>query len=162
MSTNAIVRGDYTHFKHVKTRKVVILEVEVPEELFQHVINTLGMPIGGESKPVAVALLDSSTYNKPPVLAKSDIQQTEGGKLRTRAVLLCQDGHFKEYCWEKHGTYYEDGEKSAAQAIYNFCGINSRSQLAFNINAQEKFKEMLIKFDSWKLENKYADNLSKL
>ncbi len=33
MTNAAIVQGEYITFKHVKTRKVVILEVEVPEEL---------------------------------------------------------------------------------------------------------------------------------
>ncbi len=90
MNAAAII-GEFTHFKHIKTRKVVVLEVEVPEELFQDVISKLGMPIGGESKPVAVSLLDKQVYNTPPVVGKSDIQQTEGEKLRTRAVMLCGD-----------------------------------------------------------------------
>lgn len=58
MTDKAIIKAEFTHFKHLKTRKVVVLECEIPEELFQEAIMTLGMPIGGQSKPVAIALLD--------------------------------------------------------------------------------------------------------
>ena len=163
----AIISGEYVTFKHVKTRKVVVLEIEVSEERFQEVISKLGMPIGGESKHVAVALLDKS------VIRENGITQTEGDKLRVRAVMLCKEFAFNIYA----GTLYEvtlanielaraklmAGEHcQSLAAIYYYCNIRSRSELTTNIEAQTKFKELLAKFDSWKLENQYADNLDRI
>lgn len=61
---HAIIQGEYVTFKHLKTRKVVVLEIEIAEERFQEVIAILGMPIGGESKPVAVVLLDKDNLER--------------------------------------------------------------------------------------------------
>lgn len=160
MENKSVVAGEYITFKHVKTRKVVILEVEVPEEHFQHVINTLGMPIGGESKPVAVALLDKQCAKN------AQTEQTEGEKLRTRAILLCQQDDFQSFLdtMSDYGLFpgcVGDSE-TAAKIVRHYCDIQSRSELAMNIKAQIKFKELLSKFDSWKLSNQYADNLSKV
>ncbi len=156
---NAIIQGEYVTFKHVKTRKVVVLEIEINEESFQDVISKLGMPIGGESKPVAVALLDKQLYNKPPVVGKSDIQQTEGEKLRTRAVLLCDDILFHKYLISMEMDNVSD--KSAREYICNNCHINSRSELATDEAAQRDFKDILNRFDAWKVSNRYANNLSR-
>lgn len=185
----AIVSGDYTTFKHVKTRKVVVLEIEVPEERFQEVISKLGMPIGGESKPVAVALLDTQIASKPDVVGNSDVQQsdfdgyfhkskmppnyggvaplndaqqTEGDKLRVRAVMLCRDLLFQSFLAHKTGLVSQAPEERARNYILNRCMIISRSELTHNLEAQAKFRELLAKFDSWKLQNQYQDNLNRI
>lgn len=143
---NAVIQGEYITFKHVKTRKVVVLEIEIPEEAFQDVISKLGMPIGGESKPVAVALLGES-------VPKIKIQ-TKGEKLRTKSVILCNDNLFKEWC-----EYYCKDEPRAA--ILSWCGVTSRAEIATFATAQDLFEQMLEKFDTWKFANQYSDNLSK-
>lgn len=167
----AIISGEYVTFKHVKTRKVVVLEIEVSEERFQEVISKLGMPIGGESRHVAVALLDTAN-----VVESSRIkpEQTEGEKLRVRAVMLCEEFEFQEYSRECYFISMEDTIKLSKakncsihdarcmKVIYAECGIKSRSELATNQTAQTKFKELLAKFDSWKLKNQYADNLDRI
>lgn len=58
MTDNSVICGDFVNFRRLKTRSVVVLEVEIPEEMFPDMIHKLGMPINGESKPVAVALLN--------------------------------------------------------------------------------------------------------
>lgn len=155
--TSAIVHGEYITFKHVKTRKVVILEVEVPEELFQDVITKLGMPIGGESKPVAVALLDAGHLKNSRTLEKAQGEQTEGELLRTKAVLLCKTQLF----WHYVKCAWGEEEETCRAYILDYCFITSRSELAANIQAQIKFKEILREFDAWKVSQQYADNLNR-
>ena len=156
---NAVVSGEYVTFKHVKTRKMVILEIEVPEERFQDVINILGMPIGGESKPVAVALLDKSIVTEP----ESNCDRV-GENIRTRAVLLCKDLSFQAFSsWNtifslKAGLADDEVAKNF---IYRGCCINSRSELATNIDAQIRFKKLLADFDAWKVSRQYADNFNR-
>lgn len=157
---HAVVAGEYVTFKHVKTRKVVVLEIEVPEEGFQEVITKLGMPVGGESKPVAVALLDKEALNQSDLTPK---EQTEGEKLRTRAVLLCKSGEFPAFV--NHSLPSSVGtpsESECAWFIRNACGIGSRSVLTTNLEAQAKFKQLLEQFESWKLEQQYKDNLERI
>lgn len=164
MTNAAIVQGEYITFKHVKTRKVVILEVEVPEELFQDVITKLGMPIGGESKPVAVALLNKSAQP----IDNYKVEKTEGEKLMTRAVMLCKDNDFAEFCNSQYmyphdfdNIVAEGREKLAIDYIYHQCQIESRSELITNEDAQVRFLGLLRQFDAWKVSKRYADNLSR-
>lgn len=161
-SDRCAIMGSYTTFKHIKTRKVVVLEVEVAEEHFEEVISKLGMPIGGESKPVAIALLHKheNSYEN----SFSENEKSEGENLRTRAVLLCKDSEFQEYtkqtCWSLSGV--SATEECASEHLKSFCGINSRSELATNIEAQSKFKELLEKYKDWQFENNYSDNINRI
>ena len=136
MTDKAVVSGEYTSFKHVKTRKVVTLEIEVPEERFQEVINILGMPVGGESKPVAVCLLDKDVLagNNP-----EPKEQTEGEKLRTRAVMLCRDKEFQIFLGCKNITVIEN-EQRAKEYLCGHLGITSRSEIATDIRARNAFR----------------------
>lgn len=153
--SSAIISGEYITFKHIKTRKVVVLEIEIPEENFERVISTLGMPIGGESKPVAVALLDlKKDFDK-----KCD--KTEGEKLRIKAVMLCKQQDFQEFILDIFAPQLPDRELNARQIIYELCSIKSRSDLTIDIKAQNKFHELLSQYESWKLGRQYNDNLSR-
>lgn len=90
---------------------------------------------------------------------------SEGEKLRVRAVLLCKDKLFQEWVgkFTRHNLlWFEATELGATHYIYNICDIKSRSELATNKFAQDKFKGLLAEFDSWKLENQYADNLDRI
>ncbi len=176
---SAIVSGDYTTFKHVKTRKVVVLEIEISEEKFQEVISKLGMPIGGESKPVAVALLNPVTeesVNNAQSNSSEIPNSSEGEKLRVRAVMLCKDADFTYFCLHVLNPHFlkfmpeaqykeimvEVKEEAVKNSMYYYCNIKSRSEFATNEAAQAKFRELLAKFDSWKLENQYADNINRI
>lgn len=152
---NNIISAEFSHFRHIKTRKVVVLECEIAEELFQDAIAKLGMPIGGESKPVAIALLNKEVLK---VSNPTDLK-TEGEKLRTRAIMLCKDKLFQEYAaiLPEYASEY-----AAIMHLKNECDIESRSELAHNIEAQTKFKELLAKYEAWKLEQQYSDNLERV
>ena len=179
------IRGEYVTFKHIKTRKVVVLEIETAEENFQNVINTLGMPVGGESKPVGIALLvpiaddetvatsklskeELLTYSPP--LAAHPTQFTvgdEGDKLRVRAVMLCKDEGFQEYMKAQYGypesdCYYDnDNEGRARATLVGQCNIKSRKELVTNIAAQEKFKKLDQEFKQWQTDERYKNNLER-
>lgn len=157
----AIISGEYTSFKHIKTRKCVTLEIEIPEENFQDVIAKLGMPIGGESKPVAVCLLRNETDNKPPVVAESTPQEkSEGDKLRVRAIMLCKEKDFQRYCGEMF--FCDEDEASAKMFLCHYSNIESRSELTFNKEAQDSFKKLDTLYKEWlkpSVDEQYADNL---
>lgn len=159
------IKGDYRTHKHIPSRSCYQLIIEVSEEEFPKVCDTLGYPRTGENTYVGIALLDKQIYHKPPVAGKSDIQQTEGEKLRTRAGILCGDRQFQEFASgniaREFGTITTDMRQQALDIIYGFCEIESRTELVDNIDAQHNFKMLLKKFDAWKVSQQYADNLSR-
>jgi len=173
MTDNAVIAGEYVTFKHVKTRKVVVLEVEVPEELFQDVITKLGMPIGGESKPVAVCLLNSKIINKEYLPNGTDAakelgmdgpitqftvtkreEKSEGEKLRIRAVMLCKEESFHRFVAQSGfellaDTTEEDNEIICKEYILVSCGINSRAELTKDKRAQSHFRILDEAYKEW-------------
>jgi hypothetical protein len=155
---NAIIQGEYVTFKHIKTRKAVVLEIEVAEEYFNKVINTLGMPIGGQSKPVAVALLDESVTKKT-VSNSTGLEKTEGEKMVTQAVMYCKDEMFYNFLTSRYKAPATEG--AAIAFIYGACDIKSRSELKDDTSAQIRFKELVEQFKDWKFENNYEDNLNR-
>lgn len=148
-----VLDGDFTSFKHIKTRKVFVIEVEFPEEKGRAVLEYLGMPIGGESKPVAIALLNKEVVQANP----------EGTRLRTRAVLLCDDFQFQQYCAQskEFQPIVNPNPIHAKLFIYYVCKIKSRAELATNSDAQSLFAELLSKYEQWKLSKTYEDNLNR-
>ena len=55
--TEAVLSGSYAGFRLVKTRRVVVVEVEVPIEALQRVLDVLGTPDPATETPVAIARL---------------------------------------------------------------------------------------------------------
>ncbi len=166
MEDSAIISGEFAHFKHIKTRKVVVLEIEIPEEMFQDAISKLGMPIGGESKPVAVALLNKSDICRHSQVAPSpDIgisisEKSEGERLRVLAIMRCKDAVFQQFCHELYS--FNQNELGAKALITHYCHINSRSELTTNEEAQRLFYELECKYKDWLFEQQHADNLGRI
>lgn len=162
VSDEAVILGEYVTFKHVKTRKVVVLEVEVPEEYFQDVITKLGMPIGGESKPVAVALLNDPTVKENLTVAPT-IEKTEGERIRERACILCKEEKFHEYV-ESTGFLYAGINEVCVQYIYMQCNIASRSDLTRDKTAQALFKRLDARYKAWlnPVDEQYTDNIKRM
>ncbi len=155
------IQADYRTFKHIPSRKCYQLIMEVPEESFPNVCGILGYPATGENTFVGIALLNikGSGMNKslPEPLPEP---QTEGEKLRTRAVMLCKDRNFQE--WVATLTFARYGaEGDAVNYIYDKCNIKSRAEIAANIKAQHLFRDILDEYEAWKVSNQYADNLSR-
>ena len=151
--------ADYRTNKHIPSRKCYQLILEVSEEAFPEVCDILGYPRTGENTYVGIALLDKAILSK-----KETTEQSEGEKLRTRAVLICKDKLFCEFITEEmpqirpNGTANED---DAAFFIRTTCHISSRSMLATNEQAQQSFRALMDRFNAWKLEQQYKDNLSR-
>ena len=147
----SIVSGEFVTFKHVKTRKAFIIEIEFPEEIGQQVLATLGMPIGGESKTVAVALLQDK------VLPDNN-KKTELMKPSQKAALLCKQRAFQEFCVA--GTSEVPSEECAKQKLYSICEIKSRAELDLCNNPL--FDYFITNYEQRQLQERYSDNLSRI
>lgn len=158
------IEADYRTTKHVPSRKCYQLILEVPEEAFPNVCQVLGYPKTGENTYVGIALLNTpkSEVNQKQIGSKTEV--SEGEKLRTRAVMLCNDLSFQKWSAQNNLTINICNPNGihATQLIYKYCLITSRSELANNIVAQAKFRELLELYKTWQLENQYSDNLERV
>lgn len=182
----AVVDGEYVTYSHIKTRKTFTITIEFPEEKALEVLNILGAPVAESSNPVAVCLLDKSNIQENPstgITEHTTKEKTEGEKLRIRAVMLCKELKFWEftlsyipqYGGEEYRKFVDDldviekrykcceGEAHAILVIYNYCGIDSRSELTTNNIAQKAFKSLDKRYKEWlnPIEEQYKDNLER-
>jgi len=168
------IKGTYAGLKPVKTRKIWVIEIEVPEENIKHVTDIMGFPSQSESQWVGVTLMHNESSKKRDVLANSDIPQnnnelsknekSEGEKLRIRACCLCkEDSDFQFFASQgsKLSLNTYDWEEYCRTYICNYCNIKSRSELTTDIAAQKLFKELDQKFKGWQYEQRHKDNLDR-
>ncbi len=104
-----------------------------------------------------VVLVNADDYDeRENISLPQQKEQTEGEKLRLRAVMLCKDKSFQEYFV---GVTEED---TARHAVLTLCNIKSRAELAYNIKAQDRFRNMLERYKNWQAEQAYSDNLERI
>lgn len=65
-----------------------------------------------------------------------------------KAGMLCRNPSFQDFIAEKVG--HEVDEALAAETICIQCGISSRSELNGNVEAQKKFRAILLDFENWR------------
>lgn len=118
MTDLCAIQADYVNWRPVNGRKVLQLVFEVPLESTHDVLTKLGTPTPGESKWVAIALLDLKlgqagkpmTLPTPPKgtahgLDSVPTSQAEGGSPKKwndyarsqQAYILCRDPDFCRY-----------------------------------------------------------------
>ena len=107
-----------------------------------------------------MAVMEAVDYDNPkhtdnhtadtPIVTQ---EKTEGEKLRTRAVMLCKNDSFKKYLEGNDPRTF----------ICDYCGIESRSEIATNIDAQRKFNYILQEYGEWlnPIDEQYKDNLDR-
>jgi hypothetical protein len=111
-----------------------------------------------------MAVMEAIDYDNP---VEKPVEQTEGEKLRTRAVMLCkEDEQFQDFCHDYMVTEggrekYGYNESYAKNAVYIYCGTDSLGMIPKSEKVRNKFKEMLEHFNQWKTEQKYPDNCSR-
>jgi hypothetical protein len=152
------IQADYRTNKHIPSRKCYQLIMEVAEENFPEVCKVLGYPATGENVYVGIARLEHGIVSDTGITVSKE--QTEGERLRTRAVLLCKDAAFQEYCYKQHN--FSQNEFGAKLLINHCCNIKSRAELATKPFAQDKFKELDRYYKDWLFEQQHADNLGRV
>lgn len=166
------IQADYKTHKHIPSRKQYQLIMEVPEEMFPKVCEVLGYPQTGGNTFVGIALLDIPEKHtdfhtaNTPIFTPQEGDKTEGEKLAQRAGILCGDREFQRFLDSVSDPCKFPGvvgcSETAADILRYICGIKSRKELATNPEAQKKCRELFNKFDQWKTERRYKDNLERI
>jgi hypothetical protein len=101
---------------------------EIPEELLRDFV-------GARYMMAMVRINDDET----PMPVKNRVQ---------KAGMLCRNAKFQEYCKQQFNTAMS--EAGATKAIYEVCGISSRTELNGNQEAKEAFDQLVKEFEEWR------------
>lgn len=131
MTDRCILQADFSSFRPVSGRRVLQLVFEVAIENGEEALKMLGMPIPGEHRWCAIALLDLS---KPK--AEAQVGEANGSPKKSwtelsrsnQCGILCADEAFCRYV--KAGTAVE-----AAEFVRSHFKIGSRTELNSGENA---------------------------
>lgn len=144
----AVIAATYETYRHVPSRKVVQIVLEVPAEGQEALFATIGYPKSNESVWVAVCLLrePGAEPASVPVDAAPEPDMLPPPKPRKSlaqiAGILCSSGAFQKWCGSKSAD-------EAAEWLRGHCNITSRSQLDTNEDAAVAFREIRGEFDAW-------------
>lgn len=99
-------------------------------------------------------------------LVKMEDVEEQKPALSTRAIMMCKDEEFINFLEDTHSVTafnapYERNEGWAARCIYEYCEIKSRSELNTNNVAADLFLSLCNRFNQWRLEEQYGDNLER-
>ncbi len=126
MSEPRVIQADYTSWRPVAGRKVLQIILEVPIEQTADVMDKLGVPMPGESKWCAVALLDLKPKAEGQESAANGSTKKSWGEYKPsqQAAILCADPAFMWYFIGPIG-----GEDDCIEAIRTHFKIKSRKEL---------------------------------
>lgn len=125
-------------------------------------VDLMVAPMGSRYAMAIVPIRDDESANPT-------VEQTEGERLRTRAVMLCKDEQFQRFVASKltpsqtMSYDYIDAtpEQVSKEYLCGWCGVNSRSEIATKSVAQLAFSGLIEQYNNWLYENQYEDNLNR-
>lgn len=180
MSEPRVIRADYSNWRPVAGRKVLQLILEVPIEQTADVMKKLGFPLPGESKWVAVALLNekpSSPHSLPingnngeAKLATAPANDGIAGSatkerkpfaslpLSQQAAIRCGDVDFQKFMVERYAgpNPYRASADNAAIMVREACGIASRSEILRGTASELLWESIEEKYQAWLTTQRYA------
>lgn len=145
--TVAAFSGSYCDLRFIKTRKVCQVVIELPIERGAEFVAAFGAPNPAAECPVAIARLD------PKATTKASAPDRERRKFSElpypqQAGIRASDPDFRAYL----GVETED---DAAGTIRMACGVQSRSELANNRGAADRWRELNARFENYQAASRY-------
>jgi hypothetical protein len=137
--TDAVIKGEYSDFKLVKTRNVVQMIIEVPIEQATQITERFGIPTPTESCWVAVAKLDV-TKNEVSNKAIKAIQQ---------AGILGQDIAFGTWLKTKLPEIEPNNIASIQQGIRTITGVRTRADFKTDSHALEIWQKLHQEYENY-------------
>ena len=142
--SDSIMRGAYSDFKVIKSRKVIQMVVEFPIESSNSFVEMFGIPQPHEEQWVAVALMD-----------KRAVIRNESAAIAIRdAGILCKSSTFGEWLRTERGMSEVDPKDpdTISQALRAILGVKSRADLSVNVEALQVWFSLKSSYDAHILE----------
>lgn len=142
MNAPAAISGEFTTIKHVPSRKVYQLVIEVAEEAAQHAFDTLGMP--GHGGHIALARLVEDARVKPE--HAKDRTPFIKLPLAQQAAVRCNEPEFRAFL----RGYGDVGlissnivtDTDAARFVRIHCKVGSRAEIVEGTEAGDRWKAL--------------------
>ena len=156
MTDNAVVQGNFSDLKIVKTRSTVQIIIECPIEHGEQIIAAFGFPKPGEEIPVVVARLDVNAVKRPPAAPEKVKVPFKDMPMVTQAALRCNDVRFQNFLYVRYreqcdgaGLSTTEGQEIAASVVRWFCGVQSRKELGQYPTPTAKWKDLNANFEQF-------------
>lgn len=135
MTEPAAIKGTFSDYKLIKTRKVIQIIVEVPVEQQAQVFAALGYPMPDSETWVGVARLDPEKVKVRPDTPEKPRRPFHDLPLSQQAGIRCGDEKFVAWledaspaAWRAAKNYSNDAD-IAAVVVRFICGVGSRADL---------------------------------
>lgn len=134
MTNAAIISGELTTMRHVPTRKVYQLIVEIPAEAAAAAFAALGTPGAVDQISVAVARLVDRREPAAPSLIEKPRTPFAELPLSQQAAMRCAEPEFQRFLHERQGAggvlhLRGDISDEVAAHVRFLCGVDSRSDI---------------------------------
>tara|TARA_R100001244_G_scaffold2541_1_gene3955 strand:+ start:19205 stop:19738 length:534 start_codon:yes stop_codon:yes gene_type:complete len=147
----AVIRATFTEWRMVKTRSALQIVLEVPIEQTEEVLATLGAPMPGKEKWVAVALLDakavarqvdpggaSTSGRSAPAETEKPRRKFTELRLSAQAGILCEQDDFRGWLAEEYPNAVRAASGDIAGALRLVLKVQSRTELDDARNTRER------------------------
>lgn len=152
MSAPAAIKGTFSDFKLIKTRKLAQVIIEIPIEQADAALTALGgLPRSDTERWVAIALLDMRKFD-----AQGNLPTDDNGELPKPRRPFCElpmpqqagilSNDLKFQLWLSKKDVGRECE-SAAEAIRVWCGVASRSDIRPGTKTGERWLALLNEFE---------------
>jgi hypothetical protein len=146
----AAIAGTYSNFRIVRSRKICVVEIELPIEQAQALITALGLPNPANETWVAVARLQAQTPAKqetPPAASVELPRPFPSLPYSQQAALRCQDLNFREFLRSEWETVKD--EEDAADVVRRICGVTSRKDIKPGTKAEKLWLRLNTHYELW-------------
>lgn len=138
-----VIKGTYSDFKIIKSRKIAQMIIEVPLEAANNLIDMFGLPRPDQEQWVAVAALDLVSSHR----------NDDATKAIQLAGMICRDIEFGK--WLKSSKNMKevdpDSHESIANALRALLGIKSRTDMNNSPDTVTAFNRLIGEYNSWKM-----------
>ena len=163
----AIIAGNYSDLKFIKTRSVAQVIVEIPIEQADAFLKMFGAPQPGKEIPVALARLVKEPSVKARETAQTHTRDNADPKadrpkrafadlsLPEQAGIRSQDQSFQMFLMAS--GYAAADDHDAAEVVRRICNVKSRTELATDNIAAGKWLALNTSFEHWQTDQRYGD-----
>lgn len=168
MTDHPVVLASFEDVKRVKTRKTWQLIFEVPEERYDAAIHVLGgSPQSGSDRWVGIARVDEKLALVGPTddSAAATVDTKFKAKRpwdevspREQACIRCNEPAFGLWLHEYLGG--DDPDFPVEQAVKNYCGVTSRSELNTSAAGEANWRRLDEEYQDYIGQQRYAEQLA--
>lgn len=147
MAKDAILQGDYTDLKFIKSRKVAVISIEIPIEAATSFVAAFGTPSPATGVPVAIARLQE------PAKQEAEKPKRSWGQLSRaeQAGIACNEPEFRAFLSSRNGSIAVVDGMDAAGYVRRFCRVKSRADLDVDQMAAASWDNLYSGFQRWKM-----------